>query len=73
MAKGENSMTSERGVTSGAKVALLGAALLLVVSACGEQPAEEETDQGAAPASQEADTAAATGDQGQVTEGAQQQ
>lgn len=59
-------MASER-VTSGAKVALLGAA-------CDEQPSEEETNQGAAPASQEADTAAATGDQGgEVTEGAQQQ
>lgn len=66
-------MTSER-VTSGAEVALLGAGLLLLVSACGEQPAGEEANQGAAPASQEADTAAATGDQGgEVTEGADQQ
>jgi hypothetical protein len=60
-------MTSER-VTSGATVALLSAALLLLVTACGEQ-GSDETDQGAAPASEES----TTGDAGQATEGTQKQ
>jgi hypothetical protein len=63
-------MTSE-GVTSGAKVALLSAALFVLAVACGDQ-SSEETDQGAAPASEQSTTAATEG-AGQATEGGQQQ
>jgi hypothetical protein len=44
-------MSSERA-TSGAKLMLLGTALLLLVAACGEEAAEP-ADQGAAPATEE--------------------
>lgn len=67
-------MPSER-VTSGGGITLLSAAFALLVSACGEQPADEtnQGDQGAAPTAEESNTAAATGNAGQATEGAQQQ
>ena len=55
-------MTSER-VTSGAKLALLSAALLLLIAACdqGTEPTEEQ--QGAAPTMEQSTTAATEGEQ----------
>jgi hypothetical protein len=47
-------MSSERA-TSGAKLALLSAALLLLVAACGEESAEP-ADQGTAPTTEQAPT-----------------
>jgi hypothetical protein len=65
-------MTSER-VASGTKVALLGAALALLIAACGEQAPEEETEQqGGAPTSQESTVADAV-DAGPATGREQQQ
>ena len=54
-------MTSER-VTSGAKLAVLSAALLLLVAAC-EQQGTGETEQGAAPTMDQSTTAATEGGQ----------
>jgi hypothetical protein len=49
-------MTFER-VRSRAGIAALGAALMLLISACGEEPSDE-TQQGAAPTTQPSDSAA---------------
>jgi hypothetical protein len=43
---------SSEPATSGARLALLGAALLLLVAACGEE-AQEPADQGAAPTTEQ--------------------
>jgi hypothetical protein len=54
-------MTSER-VMSGAKLALLSAALLLLVAACDQQ-GTGETEEGAAPTMDQPTTAATEGEQ----------
>jgi hypothetical protein len=50
-------MTVEH-VRSRAGIAVIGAALMLLISACGEEPSDE-TQQGAAPNTQPSDSAAA--------------